>query len=141
MLRLFPATPRRATAWVALPVRRRRGRRCSALLREHAGAHLTTFELVNRQALDLVLAHLPGARDPLAEPHPWYGLVELAGAASDDGLDDAAGGASSARPSSTTWPTDAVVAGSPAQRVGAVGAARGDLGGAEGRGRDASSTT
>ena len=32
-----------------------------------------------RIGLDLVLRHIPGARDPLASPHPWYALVEIAG--------------------------------------------------------------
>ena len=59
------------------------------MAQREAGAHLATFEIANRQALDLVLAHLPGATDPLAEPSDWYVLVELAGATSDDGLDDA----------------------------------------------------
>ena len=88
VLRLFPATPRRATAWVAVPSV---GAAVSllALAQRVAGPHLSTFEIANRQALDLVLAHLPGATDPLAGPSEWYVLVELAGTASDTGLDDA----------------------------------------------------
>ena len=88
VLRLFPATPRRATAWVAVPSVAA-AVSLLALAQEEAGTHLTTFEIANRQALDLVLAHLPGALDPLAAPSDWYVLVELAGTASDDGLDDA----------------------------------------------------
>ncbi|MCW2738482.1 FAD-binding oxidoreductase, partial [Nocardioides sp.] len=88
VLRLFPATPRHATAWVAVP-----GVGAAVALlgvaQQHAGAHLSTFEIANRQALELVLAHLPGASDPLAAPSEWYVLVELAGAESDGGLDDA----------------------------------------------------
>ena len=136
VLRLFPATPRHATAWVAVPVRRRPRSSLLGVAQQHAGAHLSTFEIANRQALDLVLAHLPGASDPLAEPSDWYVLVELAGADTDGGLDDA---------------LEAILArgrrGRPRHRRGdrrqprpalrAVGAARGDLGGAEGRGRDA----
>ena len=114
VLRLFPATPRHATAWVAVPS----VAAAVALLgvaQQHAGAHLSTFEIANRQALDLVLAHLPGASDPLAAPSEWYVLVELAGTENDTGLDDAleavlgdAVGADLA--------TDAAVAGSPAHR-------------------------
>ena len=88
ILRLFPATPRHATAWVAVPS----VDAAVALLgiaQRHAGAHLSTFEIANRQALELVLAHLPGASDPLAVPSDWYVLVELAGTAEDSGLDDA----------------------------------------------------
>jgi FAD/FMN-containing dehydrogenase len=114
VLRLFPATPRHATAWVAVPS----VDAAVSLLgtaQQHAGAHLATFEIANRQALDLVLAHLPGASDPLAEPSRWYVLVELAGASSDGGLDDALetilGSAVD-----EGLATDAAIAGSPAQR-------------------------
>jgi FAD/FMN-containing dehydrogenase len=114
VLRLFPATPRRATAWVALPSV---DAAVSVLgvLRERAGAHLSTWELVSRQALDLVLGHLPGTRDPFADPHPWYGLVELGAAEVEHRLDEvleAALGASVEH----GLVVDAVVAGSPAQR-------------------------
>lgn len=47
------------------------------LARNHAGSMLTGFELMPRMGMDFVLAHLPGARDPLADPHPWYCLVEV----------------------------------------------------------------
>jgi FAD/FMN-containing dehydrogenase len=32
---------------------------------------------MTRLGIEFVLQHLPGARDPLAAPHPWYGLIEL----------------------------------------------------------------
>ncbi|NPD04080.1 FAD-binding oxidoreductase [Nocardioides sp. zg-1308] len=114
VLRLFPATPRHATAWVAVP-----GVTAAVALlglaQERAGAHLSTFEIANRQALELVLAHLPGASDPLTEPSDWYVLVELAGTATDDGLDDSLeailGDAVEA-----DLATDAAVASSPVRR-------------------------
>ncbi len=114
VLRLFPATPRHATAWVAVPS----VDAAVALLglaQRHGGAHLSTFEIANRQALELVLAHLPGSVDPLGERSDWYVLVELAGSAADGGLDEALevvlgeaveGGLAA----------DAAIAGSPAQR-------------------------
>ncbi|KRE97565.1 hydroxyacid dehydrogenase [Nocardioides sp. Soil774] len=86
VLRLFPATPRHATAWVAVPSVED-AVALLALAQREAGAHLATFEIANRQALDLVLTHLPAAADPLRAPSDWYVLVELAGTASDDGLD------------------------------------------------------
>ena len=114
VLRMFPATPRHATAWVAVPSVAA-AVSLLGLAQQHAGAHLSTFEIANRQALDLVLAHLPGASDPLAGPSEWYVLVELAGAATDDGLDEALeailGDAVEADLAS-----DAAIAGSPAQR-------------------------
>ena len=112
VLRLLPATPRRATAFVALES-------VSAatsllpLLREHGGGQLTTWELLGRQALDLVLAHLPGARDPFTDRHEWYGLLELAGTSGD--VDERLESALEAAASQGLI-LDAVVAGSPAQR-------------------------
>ncbi len=114
VLRLFPATPRHATAWVAVPD----VAAAVALLgvaQQHAGAHLSTFEIANRQALELVLAHLPGASDPLAEPSEWYVLVELAGAETDRGLDGALESLL-ADAVEADLASDAAIAGSPAQR-------------------------
>ena len=115
VLRLFPATPRHATAWVAVPVGRRRGLACSAWPSSTPACASSTFEIANRQAIDLVLAHLPGASDPFGEPSDWYVLVELAGSASDAGLDETLesllGEAVEAGAAA-----DAAIAGSPAQR-------------------------
>lgn len=114
ILRLFPATPRHATAWVAVPS----VAAAVSLLgtaQEHGGVHLSTFEIANRQAIDLVLAHLPGAVDPLAEPSEWYVLVELAGSASDEGLDTTLEALLGEAVEAGTA-TDAAIAGSPAQR-------------------------
>jgi FAD/FMN-containing dehydrogenase len=52
--------------------------------RAAAGPALTGFELLSRTGLDFVLAHLPGARDPLAELHPWYALIEISSARSEE---------------------------------------------------------
>ena len=71
VLRLFPATPRHATAWVAVPSVDA-AVTLLGVAQQHAGAHLATFEIANRQALDLVLAHLSGASDPLAAPSQWF---------------------------------------------------------------------
>ena len=114
VLRLFPATPRHATAWVAV----RDVAAAVALLglaQQHAGAHLATFEIANRQALDLVLAHLPGASDPLAGSSDWYVLLELAGAETDGGLGDTLE-AILADAVEADLASDAAIAGSPAQR-------------------------
>ena len=53
------------------------------------GESLHAFELISRPGLDLVLRHIPGARDPLAAPHPWYALIEIASFA-EDGAESAA---------------------------------------------------
>jgi FAD/FMN-containing dehydrogenase len=39
---------------------------------------LNAFELASRVGIELVLRHIPGTRDPLAQPHDWYALIELA---------------------------------------------------------------
>jgi FAD/FMN-containing dehydrogenase len=114
VLRLFPATPRHATAWVAVPSVDA-AVSLLGLAQSRAGAHLSTFEIANRQALDLVLAHLPGTSDPLAEPSDWYVLVELAGAATDTRLDDALEAVLGDAVESGLA-ADAAVAASPAQR-------------------------
>ncbi|MEL7543583.1 MAG: FAD-binding oxidoreductase [Pseudomonadota bacterium] len=54
-----------------------------SIARGVAGGAITRFELLPRIGLDLVLKHAGGTRDPLAEPHPWYALIEISGASSD----------------------------------------------------------
>ncbi|MGY0540260.1 FAD-binding oxidoreductase [Nocardioides sp. YJ-D4] len=112
VLRLLPATPRRATAFVALESVSA-ATELLPLLREHGGGQLTTWELLGRQAVDLVLAHLPGVRDPFSDRHEWYGLVELAGTSAD--VDERLESALAAAAEEGLL-LDAVVAGSPAQR-------------------------
>ena len=46
----------------------------------------TAFELIPRAGLDLALANIPGTVDPLAEPHPWYVLLEMASSETESGL-------------------------------------------------------
>ena len=38
---------------------------------------VTSFELMPRSGIDLVVRHAAGCRDPLGTPHPWYVLIEL----------------------------------------------------------------
>lgn len=52
-----------------------------ARAQERAGPAVSGFELMPRNLFEFVLRHMPGARDPLAEPAPWYCLVELSSAA------------------------------------------------------------
>src|SRR5579872_4983264 len=44
---------------------------------ENAGGSVTSYELMSRDGVEIVLRHTPGCRDPLAAPHPWYVLIEL----------------------------------------------------------------
>jgi D-lactate dehydrogenase (cytochrome) len=76
---------------------------------------VTTFELVPRIALEFVLRHVAGTRDPFGAAHPWYVLVEATQAAADAGL---AGRFESALAAAIECGAvqDAVVAASEAQR-------------------------
>ncbi len=75
-LRLVPLPAASAVAWVGV------ADLAAALallgrLRQAVGERVESFELVPADGLALVLAHLPGARPPLAEPAPLNCLVEL----------------------------------------------------------------
>ncbi|NUJ79948.1 FAD-binding oxidoreductase [Methylocystis sp. FS] len=76
-LKLFPPPRSHAVAFLGL----RDPAQALQLLnfvKGRAGPMLNAFELVSRQGLELVLRHIPGTRDPLAQPHDWYALIELA---------------------------------------------------------------
>ncbi|HEY7662386.1 MAG TPA: FAD-binding oxidoreductase [Xanthobacteraceae bacterium] len=47
------------------------------LATERTGGNVTSFELMLRMGIELVLRHGSGCRDPLPSPHPWYVLIEL----------------------------------------------------------------
>jgi FAD/FMN-containing dehydrogenase len=47
------------------------------LASERTAGAVTSFELMARAGIDIVLRHAPGTRDPLPEKHPWYVLIEL----------------------------------------------------------------
>ena len=44
---------------------------------QSAGGGVTSYELMPREGLEIVLRHTPGCRDPLTALHPWYVLIEL----------------------------------------------------------------
>jgi FAD/FMN-containing dehydrogenase len=74
-LRLVPAIGERTVAWVGLAdadSAMRLLRHLEATMEEA----IESFELVPRSAVDLVLAHVPGTRAPLAEPAAWNVLIE-----------------------------------------------------------------
>jgi D-lactate dehydrogenase (cytochrome) len=47
------------------------------LATERAADGVTSFELMLRMGIELVLKHAAGCRDPLPAVHPWYLLIEL----------------------------------------------------------------
>jgi len=84
--KLFPRPRSVATAWVAVPDPAAavclHGRARSLL-----GDQLMALELINRLAVELVLAHVDGTRNPLKEPSDWVLLLELGSAAPGDAAD------------------------------------------------------
>jgi FAD/FMN-containing dehydrogenase len=76
VLRLVPRPRSVETAFAGVP-----SPRAALALLEAAGANaggvLTSFELMPRFGLEMVLRHAAGCRDPLGAPHPWYVLIEL----------------------------------------------------------------
>ncbi|HTT02391.1 MAG TPA: FAD-binding oxidoreductase [Steroidobacteraceae bacterium] len=75
-LRLFPKQRAVATALVAVPDVDAAVRLLTEL-RAASGDRVSSFELIPRIGLELAVRHIPGVKDPLAEPHPWYVLCEI----------------------------------------------------------------
>ncbi|MBT6912946.1 MAG: FAD-binding oxidoreductase, partial [Rhodospirillaceae bacterium] len=88
VLKLFPKPTEIQTALVAVPD----PTAALALLSratEAVGEQVTAFELIQRRAIDFVLAHIPGVPDPMAAAHPWYVLMEISGQGAPDSLRNA----------------------------------------------------
>jgi D-lactate dehydrogenase (cytochrome) len=47
------------------------------IAQERSGGDVTSFEIMTRAGIELVLRNAQGCRDPLASPHAWYVLMEL----------------------------------------------------------------
>lgn len=86
VLKLFPQPRSVVTALIGLPSP---DAALSLLMRAKAlaGPAVTTFELMPRFGIDIVVTYMPGCRDPLAGPHAWYVLMELS-SASQASLED-----------------------------------------------------
>ena len=114
VLKLFPVPKSRATAIAAVPT----PAAAVSLLRHveaESGGAITSFELMPRIGIEMVCAHVPGARDPLTAPSPWYVLVELSSGSNGDELNILLE-RSLASAVERAWVSDAVVAQSDAQR-------------------------
>ena len=44
---------------------------------EMTAGGVTSFEIMTRRGIEMVLENAAGCRDPLAAQHPWYALIEL----------------------------------------------------------------
>ena len=80
-LRLVPEVYARAVAWAGV----RDPQAALSLLRdfETKTDRIEGFELIPGDSLALVLKHIPGTRSPLADEHPYHGLVEATSATPD----------------------------------------------------------
>jgi FAD/FMN-containing dehydrogenase len=85
VLKLFPRPRTTAAAWAAV-ASPEAALELLVLLRARCGDCVSAYELVSRNCLELVLRHIPGTRDPLAAPHEWYVLADLADAREGDSL-------------------------------------------------------
>ena len=83
VLKLFPLPRSQATAWVAVESPAAAVSLLSQL-RSVCGDRVTAFELIGATALELVMRHIPGSRQPLAAPSPWQVLLELSEFAAND---------------------------------------------------------
>jgi FAD/FMN-containing dehydrogenase len=84
-VKLFPKPREIETAFVALG-RIEQVMDLFARARAATGDQLTAFELIPRAGLDLALAHIAGTIDPLAQPHPWYVLMEMSSSETKSGI-------------------------------------------------------
>jgi len=84
-LKLFPRPAANATAWMAVRDPEA-ALQLLSLMRRHCNDRITAFELISRHSLELVWKHVPGTRDPMAAPSPWYVLTELADAGDEQVL-------------------------------------------------------
>lgn len=76
VLKVFPMPRVKLTAWAAVSDPAAAVALLSRL-RDAMGDRVTAFELVGREALDLVLKNIPNSREPLANKPQWQVLIEL----------------------------------------------------------------
>jgi FAD/FMN-containing dehydrogenase len=84
-LKLYPKPRQTETAFVALEDPDR-ALLLLTHLRQATGDMVSSFELIPRDGIDLVLQFIPGTRDVFGQPHPWYVLVEATSVADDTTL-------------------------------------------------------
>jgi FAD/FMN-containing dehydrogenase len=75
-LKLFPVPDKRETAVVAFPSPDD-ALKLLRLAERNAGQSLTAFEFWAARAQEFALRFMPNVRDPFADQHPWYALIEL----------------------------------------------------------------
>ncbi len=76
-LKLFPKPRQVETAYIAVPNPQAAVELLSQA-REASGDRVVTFELIPRLPMEFALRHIPDVRDPMATPHDFYVLFEIA---------------------------------------------------------------
>jgi D-lactate dehydrogenase (cytochrome) len=76
VLRLIPRPRSMETAFLGVPSPEA-ALDLLGLATERSAGEVTSFELMLRAGIELVLKYGAGCRDPLPQPHPWYVLIEL----------------------------------------------------------------
>jgi FAD/FMN-containing dehydrogenase len=76
VLRLVPRPRSVETAWVAIPSVQA-AVKLLGLASERTAGGVTSFELMSREGIDIVVKHAVGTRDPLATRSPWAVIIEL----------------------------------------------------------------
>jgi FAD/FMN-containing dehydrogenase len=84
-LRLFPRTDVRSVVLTAVESPQQ-ALALFELVFEQCGARVQAFEFFTSECLDLTLAQVEGLKDPMAERHPAYVLIELADTAEPEAL-------------------------------------------------------
>jgi FAD/FMN-containing dehydrogenase len=82
VLKLFPLPAAQVAAFVAVPSPAA-ALGLLMLAQARLASELTAFELLSETCLQLVQRHVDAARRPLAEPSPWYVLLEVSSAQSE----------------------------------------------------------
>ncbi len=88
VLKLFPRPTEQQSAWIGLETPDA-AVALLGLMRERLGEAVSSFELISRPTVDLLLAGVPGSTDPLAAEHPWYVLTEVSGQGAPGSLAEA----------------------------------------------------
>ncbi len=77
VLRLFPKPRERRTVWLGIESPKV-ALELLSLFQDHLGELISSFELIAGLGVEAANDHLPGGRRPLADPHPWHLLIEVA---------------------------------------------------------------
>ena len=92
VLKLFPKPNETQTAWIAVESPDA-GVALLNHMRSTIGESVTSFELIGRSIVDLLLQSMPNHSDPLAAVHPWYVLTEITGQGAPGSLAEPLGAA------------------------------------------------